>query len=77
MKGFIDTDGDLHLMRGSHSTAQLCPFGESRDYCGDRCPHFGEPVNNTRTGPTCLHLSCGSGRDINFKQGDFEDKRDS
>ena len=77
MKGFIDTDGHLNFMRGPRFVVQLCPFSESADYFGDHCPHFGEPIKNTDTGPTLLRFSCGAGGGINFKHGDFEDKRGS
>ena len=81
MKGFIDTDGDLSLMRGPRFVVQLCPFSAGGDYCGDHCSHFGEPVMPDETiraeSPTLIQLSCGRGRDINFSAGGFEDKRGS
>ena len=75
MKGFIDTDGDLSLMRGPRFVVQLCPFpvNSREDYCGDYCPHFGEPYKHKQGDYTRIHLTCGNSRTLVLE--DFEDKR--
>ena len=43
MKGRIDENGDLWLMRGGGDRMQECPHADTLVLCGDWCPLFGEP----------------------------------
>lgn len=56
MEGKIDKNGNLFLRRGSMLKAVQCPYIDGRDYCGDWCGLFGEPVNGNQDGRTVLGL---------------------
>lgn len=48
LKGKIDEEGYLNIVRGKEYKEQLCPLPQFADfdvkYCGDWCPQFGEPL---------------------------------
>ena len=82
MKGKIAEDGILWLERGGKLKTQECRFSYAGDedffYCGDGCPHFGEPEElSYRTGMAKIDvlLTCGKGRSWTFEAGDFTDER--
>jgi len=43
MKIQIDKYGQLSLERAGKMKGQVCPFASAESWCGDWCPHFGEP----------------------------------
>jgi hypothetical protein len=51
MKGKIISGGYLKILRGKKYKGQECPFDNIQDAttmpCGDWCPLFGEPEENT------------------------------
>ena len=73
MKGEIDSDGTLRIDRGAvKRKAMLCPFQESiNGFCGDWCPHFGEPI--FYNDEWCISLC--HGKTLSFNRGEFEDMR--
>ena len=50
MKGKIDEDGNLYIERAGKMKQQFCPFDVKP--CGDWCPLFGEPMDNTMSWTT-------------------------
>lgn len=44
LKGKIDKKGDFFIERSKKKyQKQICPFNRRNYFCGDWCPHFGEP----------------------------------
>ncbi len=69
MKGYINEDGLLFILRGRKYKKQICPYINSwkRETrldefydpatCGDRCPHFEEPIyDHSPGGKTKIYL---------------------
>jgi hypothetical protein len=61
MKGKIDNNGWLRIERGGKEKLQECPYTQKtfqvnnltmREPCGDWCPLFGEPMDNTMSWTT-------------------------
>ncbi|HBA85216.1 MAG TPA: hypothetical protein DCZ95_14095 [Verrucomicrobia bacterium] len=73
MMGRVGKDGFLKLHRGDKLKQQDCPHtGESRLWCGDWCPQFGEPCNSFAGG---TRLEICQGRVLYFEEGNFVDER--
>ncbi len=72
MRIAIDGHGYLNLERAGIMKNSVCPFASADSflYCGDWCPHFGEPVVNDNT--SFLQITCGDGKMI---YGEIADNR--
>ena len=46
MKGLIDKEGNLYIVRVNEPTPQFCPHKSQP--CGDHCPKFGEPYSSQK-----------------------------
>jgi len=67
----IDSYGKLIIKRRNRWSKQTCPLLGSI-YCGDWCPHFGEPtdaLNNTKILEIC------HGKILKVPRENFTDKR--
>lgn len=81
MKGKINAQGWLHIERAGYMKKQACPYTNVTDEdlctCGDWCPLFGEPYEDTfddddgYANGTCLEIC--SNRRLNFTE--FTDER--
>lgn len=72
MKGLLESDGNLYILRGKEYKEQECPFDTERNwYCGDWCPQMGEPrevVDDPR-----IFLPICQNKTLAFEE--FEDRR--
>ena len=71
IKGGLDTNGNLWISRKNRGKHQSCP--KSQTYCGDWCPHFGEPAKIEAEAPSAR-------RDLSlcltiWEFDEFEDER--
>ena len=44
-RGKITAEGELYIKRGSEFKKMIC-VSSADSFCGDSCPHFGDPENN-------------------------------
>ena len=69
----IDENGALWIRRKGKLKRQYCPL-QSREvdvYCGDSCPHFGEPIRKA----SCIELELCFGKVIKCCNTAFIDER--
>lgn len=75
MKIQISPSGELEIFRSHGFKTQKCIFTEAKS-CGDRCPHFSEPMNvYNDSGTKSICITICNGKDLFSKLEEFEDLR--
>lgn len=74
MKGYLNKDGELYILRNGIPKLQRCPYSNNSQPCGDKCPLFSEPKTSSVEGLTMIDI-CHWNYPLKFEKGGFLDRR--